>query len=165
MLALTTALTTALTAAGTGQQTLPPALVMAALWPLLYVAHTVGDHWVQTDAQAVTKAKPGWDGRSACARHTAVMVGLQGAALAAGVLLLGLGLSPVRAALALAVTAVTHYAADRRAPLARLAGATGKARFWALGDGFTAPAGTGAYALDQAWHHAWLLVSVLILAV
>src|SRR5256885_16927252 len=62
----------------------------------------------------------------------------------------------------LAVSAVTHYIADRRTPLLRLAEAmqpvTGKADFYRLG----APRegrddnpslGTGAYALDQSWHY------------
>lgn len=37
----------------------------------LLVAHTVADHWVQTDAQARNKGLPGWPGRRACAAHVA----------------------------------------------------------------------------------------------
>lgn len=50
-----------------------------------------------------------------------------------------------RVAAALSISAVTHYAADRREPLKRLAQATGKGNFWD-----PAPPLGGAYALDQA---------------
>lgn len=46
--------------------------------------------------------------------------------------------------------------------LARLADRLGKGEFARLGDGAAAPAGTGAYALDQSWHVAWLLIAALI---
>ncbi|MEU8511618.1 hypothetical protein AB0C76_08535 [Kitasatospora sp. NPDC048722] len=61
-------------------------------------------------------------------------------------------------AAALALSAVTHYIADRREPLRRLADATGKGRFVRLADHGM----NGAYALDQAWHHAAETVAALI---
>jgi hypothetical protein len=71
----------------------------------------------------------------------------------------------------MAVSAISHYVADRRTPLRRLAGLldrpTGKPAFWSLGlprpgrdDNPTL--GTGAYALDQSWHVGWLLVATMI---
>jgi hypothetical protein len=63
----------------------------------------------------------------------------------------------------LAVNAVSHYWADRRSTLAGLARVAGKGGFYGLGDGGVAPAGTGAYAMDQAWHVGWLVVSVLVM--
>jgi hypothetical protein len=65
---------------------------------------------------------------------------------------------------------LTHYWADRRTTLAALATRVGKGEFYALGaprpgreDNPTI--GTGAYALDQAWHWVWLLVAALLTAV
>lgn len=62
------------------------------------------------------------------------------------------------------VSAVTHYVAARRRPLAALAARLGKARFWALGaprpgHSDNPSLGTGAYVLDQSWHHGWLLIA------
>lgn len=79
---------------------------------------------------------------------------------------LSVPLDAARVAAGLAVSAVTHYAADRRRPLQRLAevlGASvvpGKARYWRAGDGLA----TGAAYLDQAWHWCWLFVSALVVA-
>jgi hypothetical protein len=55
---------------------------------------------------------------------------------------------------------VTHYFADRRAPLRRLAGEVGAGGFWRTGEGLA----TGAALLDQAWHWWWLFVSALIVS-
>ena len=75
----------------------------------------------------------------------------------------------VWALLALGVDAASHYWADRRYTLRGLAGRLGKSEFYELG----APRpgrddnpclGSGAMALDQAWHIGWLFVAALILA-
>jgi hypothetical protein len=78
--------------------------------------------------------------------------------------------SPIRAAAGLAVSAGSHYWADRRSTLAALAELVpGKGSFYRLGtprpgrdDNPTL--GTGAYALDQAWHTGWLLIAALVIA-
>ncbi|SEG90968.1 hypothetical protein SAMN04489712_1282 [Thermomonospora echinospora] len=57
---------------------------------------------------------------------------------------------------------ISHYWADRRTTLLRLARLVGKGEFAELGDGAAAPAGTGAYALDQSWHIGWLFAAALI---
>ncbi|GIJ10716.1 DUF3307 domain-containing protein [Micromonospora andamanensis] len=141
----------------------------AAVFAALYAAHQVGDHWIQTQHQADHKGRPGWAGRWACVKHCATYTATGVVAL---VLLAGFtGWRPALAPLlaGLTVSAVSHYIADRRTPLFRLAMATGSGRFWRLGapraDRDDNPSlGTGAYALDQSWHVGWLFISALIIA-
>lgn len=138
----------------------------AAVYGLLTAAHEVGDHWVQRDVEAVAKGKPGPAGARACAVHVATYTASQGLALLAGQQLLGLRLAPRRAAAALAVSAVTHYIADRqgghwadRHPrgLVRLAAVTGHAGWLERDPG-------AGYLLDQSWHKGWIGVAALIAA-
>jgi hypothetical protein len=140
------------------------AVSFAVVLPVLLVAHTVADHWVQTDHQASRKGMAGWPGRWACAAHVAGYTATTVIAVAAAWALFGLAITPAGFVVGQVVSAVTHYLADRRTPLALIAARLGKARFYALG----APRagrddnrslGTGAYALDQSWHHAWLLAA------
>jgi hypothetical protein len=145
----------------------------AAVFAALYAAHEVGDHWIQTPRQASGKGAAGWAGRWPCARHVAVLAAVKAAALGAMVTVTGLHLRPVAVVAALAADGASHYWADRRVTLQRLAawlGRTlipGKGEFWHLG----APRpghddaphlGTGAYALDQSWHIGWLFTAALI---
>jgi hypothetical protein len=60
----------------------------------------------------------------------------------------------------LALSAVTHYVADRREPLRRMAGATGHAPFYAMNTGGL----NGAYLMDQSWHYGWIFVAALVIA-
>ncbi|GGK11463.1 hypothetical protein GCM10010124_00120 [Pilimelia terevasa] len=145
------------------------AVTFAAVFAAVYAAHMVADHWVQTDHQARTKGAPGWAGRLSCAVHVATYTLTAVVAVAAVAWRCGLDLDPARVTVALLVSAVSHYIADRRTPLLWLAVRTGSARFVALG----APRagrddnpclGTGAYALDQSWHVGWLAVAALIAA-
>lgn len=164
------------------------AVTFAVVLPGLLVAHHVADHWVQTEHQALTKAAPGWPGRVACVAHvatytvcTAAVVGLLG-------VLFGLPIGPGGFVAGQAISAITHYVADRRWPLAWLADLVGKRGMWRLGSpraSLTVRAveahplghgalvevpmdqphlGTGAYQLDQAWHWFWLLVTALVTA-
>jgi hypothetical protein len=149
--------------------TTPSAARFAAVFATLYAAHQVADHWVQTGHQAATKGRPGWTGRRACAAHVATYTATAALALAATSRRTRLGLDPGRAAVALTISAATHYLADRRAPLRRLAELTGSADFHALGacrpgrdDNPTL--GTGAYALDQSFHIGMLFAAALIAA-
>lgn len=131
------------------------------LFAALFAGHQVGDHWVQTSAQAAAKGRPGWEGRRACAAHVATLTVTKAAAVAA-LHASGRRVRPARAALVLAADAVSHYWADRRSldpvrGLPRLARATGSLGFWTLGlprDGRddNPCLGTGGYALDQAFH-------------
>lgn len=152
------------------------AAVFAAVFVALYVAHSIGDHWVQSSCQAATKGLPGWTGRLACARHVASLTLTKAALLAPVVLLLDLPVTALGLALGLGIDAATHYWADRRTTLARLAATCGKTEFLILGtpahpahpvtaDGQYAPTlGTGAYALDQSWHMLWLGIASLLIA-
>ncbi|MER7213242.1 transcriptional regulator [Streptosporangium sp. NPDC000239] len=136
----------------------------AAVFCALWAAHSVGDHWIQTHHQACAKGAPGWTGRIACVKHVATLTGTKAAALAALVWVTGLHLNPLTVVVGLLVDAVSHYWADRRTTLARLAKTLRKSDFHQLGDGMVAPCGTGAYALDQSWHHLWLFITALAIA-
>ena len=141
----------------------------AAVFAGLYAAHQVADHWVQTDHQAANKAKPGRVGRLACLAHVGTYTLTAVVALAPLKLLLGLELEPVSLVLGLLVSAVTHYVADRRFPLRKLAEATGHHTFVNLGapraDHDDKPClGTDMYALDQSFHIGWLFIASVIIA-
>lgn len=141
-----------------------PAARMGALYALTRAASDVADHWVQSDHQAAHKGKPGWEGRRNCAAHVLTYVGTQALVVGVGARILGIRITPGRAAAALAVSAVTHYIADRRTPLrkaadavARLQGAPESAFVRLADHGMS-----GAYALDGAWHHAAELIAVTV---
>ncbi|MGW1347684.1 transcriptional regulator [Streptomyces sp. NPDC002409] len=152
------------------------AATFAAVFVALYVGHSVGDHWVQTSCQSGDKGKPGWTGRLADARHVASLTATKLALLAPVAFLLGLNLSVLGLVAGLGVDAVTHWWADRRSTLARLAKALGQAEFYSLGTAAhpahptqangkpAAHLGTGAYALGQSFHHLWLLVASVLIA-
>jgi hypothetical protein len=149
------------------------AATFAAVFVTLFVAHEVADMWIQTHHQATHKGRPGWTGRLACAGHVASYTFTASLALLLVRGLLDLHVDGRRAALGLVVSAVSHYIADRRTPLLRLAEMMqpgfGKADFYRLGaprDGRddNPSLGTGAYALDQSFHYAWLFVAALIIA-
>jgi hypothetical protein len=130
------------------------------IFAALYAAHHVGDYWAQTGRQAQDKSLPGRQGRAACARHAAVMTGCKALSLAA-LSLSGRRVCWKRAVIALAADAGSHYWADRRVPLERLAHAVGATVSPGKGDYY---ANGGAPFLDQAWHIAWLQVAALITA-
>lgn len=142
--------------------------VFPAAFAVLYAAHEVGDHWLQTNGQACGKGATGWAGRLLCAKHVATLTAVKLAALTVVATVLGLSLNLYAVAVALGIDAVSHYWVDRRTTLLALAdwlGRTvlpGKGEFARLGDGAAAPTGTGAYALDQSWHIGWLAVAALL---
>lgn len=139
----------------------------AAAYALLRAAADVADHWIQTDHQAANKGQHDHNegqssaaGRRACAAHVATYTATQAAFLLGGAALLGMKLKPVPVLVALGVSAGSHYIADRREPLRRLADATGKGRFVRLADHGM----NGAYCLDQAWHHAFETCAALLVS-
>ncbi|MFG1997705.1 transcriptional regulator [Spirillospora sp. NPDC048911] len=144
------------------------ATTFAAVFAALYAAHEVGDHWMQTHAQACGKEAPGWAGRILCAKHVVTLAATKAAALTLMAVVIGIPLHPAAVGTALAVDGVSHYWADRRVTLAALAEwlgrriIPGKGDFYRLGNGKAAPTGTGAYALDQSWHVGWLFIAALI---
>jgi hypothetical protein len=136
------------------------AIVFAVTLGAYVAGHQVADYWVQSSAQAMRKGLPGWAGRRACAAHVASYTLTLAAFLALTAWRLALPVSPGWAAMGLAVSAVTHYLADRRTPLRRVADLTGKGEFWRVGDGLA----SGAAHLDQSWHWAWLFIAALVTA-
>ena len=147
------------------------ASVLAVTFVAVYAAHQVGDHWLQTPTQAMTKGGTGWAARAACARHVAALAAVKAAALLAAFAVAGLPMRPGWWVAGLGVDAASHYWADRRSTLRALAAVfgPGKAAFFDLGaprpgrdDNPTL--GTGAYALDQPWHIGWLFIAALIIA-
>lgn len=110
--------------------------VFAASFAALYVGHHVGDYWVQTDHDAKHKGDAGAVGRIACTLHVLSYLATQGFMLLIVTLLAGIEGPAWPLLLGLAVSGVTHYAADRREHglmfrLARLL--PGKAAFLRLG--------------------------------
>lgn len=139
---------------------------LGGVYALLDAGNAIGDFWVQAPAQAAAKGDPGWPGRLACVRHVATLTATQGLFLAAGAFAARERLDGRRVAMGLAVNAATHYWADRRTPLRWLATRTGRASFYDLGapaDGCSPCLGTGAYALDQAFHRGMLAVAAVII--
>ena len=146
----------------------------------------VGDHWIQTDhcarlkglstVQAEAAGLHRRTGRLACATHVASYTLTAAIALVLLAWRTGLDLAPVRLAAGLAVSAISHYWADRRSTLRHLCARLdqvfptyGKARFFDLG----APRpghddnpsmGTGSNALDQSFHILFLFIAALVIA-
>lgn len=133
----------------------------AAVAATIYAAHQVGDYWVQTSDQAARKGLPGWEGRRACAAHVLTYSFTFWVFLGITWWWVGLPhLSGPWLAAGFALNAVTHYFADRRRPLQRMAGLLGKGGFYEAGSGLA----TGAALLDQAWHWCWLFASALVIS-
>ncbi|MGW2844396.1 hypothetical protein [Streptomyces sp. NPDC001274] len=136
-----------------------------AAYAAMTASHEVADYWGQRDAEAGAKGGHGPEGRAACARHVASYTATQALALYAADRTLGLGLDWRRAALALAVSAGTHYIADRSGgrwredgpstALVRFARRTGHTG-WLERDPGAGP------LLDQAWHKGWIAVAAVI---
>ncbi|WP_019808219.1 DUF3307 domain-containing protein [Saccharomonospora halophila] len=146
------------------------AVTFAVVLPSLLVAHQVADHWVQTSHQSARKGRAGWVGRWNCAKHVASYTVVTAVAVGVVWAVLGLSITPAGFVAGQAVSAVTHYWADRRTTLARLAALLRLEGFYRLG----APRpgrddnpslGTGAYQLDQSWHWAWLFAAALVTSV
>lgn len=142
-----------------------PAARTAAVYAALTASHEVADHWVQTDRLATAKGEPGAEGIRACALHVATYTATQAAALLAADRLLGLRIGWKRATLGLAISAGTHYVADRQGGhwcdehprgVVRLAATTGHAG-WLQRD-------PGAdYLMDQSWHKGWIDVAAAVI--
>jgi len=160
--------------------------VFAAVFAALYAAHEVGDHWVSTNQGAMRKGLTKDQataaglhrhaGPRACAVHVASYTATAALFLLALAWRTGLPLDPTRTAVALAVSAGTHYWADRRRTLRwlcrsldRLFPTLGKETFYDLGavrpgHDDNPSLGTGAYALDQSFHVLWLFAAALTVA-
>lgn len=140
----------------------------AVAYGALTAAHEVGDYLIQRDTEATKKGHPGPQGVAACIRHVTSYTATQALALWAADRYLGLGLDRRRALAGLALSAVTHYAADRCAGhwtetgpdaplLVRAAHAAGKTS-WLTRDPQAGP------LIDQAWHKGWVAVAAVVAA-
>lgn len=137
------------------------AVVFATAFAAYAAGHQVADYWIQTPGQSARKALPGQPGRRACLAHVTTYTVTLAVLLALAAGVLAVPVSPRWAAAGLAVNAVTHYFADRRAPLRKLAALIpGKAGFWDAGKGLA----SGAAHLDQSWHWLWIFAAALITA-
>jgi hypothetical protein len=121
----------------------------------LYGAHAVADHWVQTNGQATRKGHRAPEGVHACLAHVASYTVVTAAVVALVWHLFQLPITPTGFLTGQAISAATHYWADRRFTLKTLAGALGKGEYYEAG---------GAYQLDQSWHLGWLLVTAFVTA-
>lgn len=148
----------------------PHTVTFAVVFAALYAAHHVGDQWIQTHCQALTKARPNWSGRLACGRHVLTMTITKIIMLVITVAAVKLDLAIGQVALALTLDAVSHYWADRRITLAKLAALINKSEYYTLGaprpDRDDNPStGTGAFHLDQSFHVLWIWITALIIAI
>jgi hypothetical protein len=143
-----------------------------ALSAALLAAHEVADHWIQTDHQACTKGAPGWPGRRACAGHVAAYTATGALAVYAASRRLNVPLRPAELAAGLALNAASHYLADRREPLRRMARLVRREGYVTAVTVLRHPGaqpqetgpGTGLFHLDQSWHYGWIFVSALVAA-
>jgi hypothetical protein len=146
----------------------------AAVFVALYVGHSVADHWVQTSCQAIRKGERTRAGQLACLRHVATLSATKW--LLVLIVVGTFHVKPVwwQLVLGLLLDAGSHYWADRRFTLERLARhrLVGKGEFYDQGtdlvnaEGNPSPhTGTGRYALDQSWHHLWLFIGAWVATV
>lgn len=135
----------------------PPLLFTFALI-VMYVGHKVGDHWVQTDTQAVDKGEGGPAAWLASLRHVATLTATIAALLALSAWLLDVHLDAPRVAAGLVFNAATHWFIDLRWPLKRLAADHLGKSGWIRSDP------TALYNLDQSAHLLFLLFTALIIS-
>jgi hypothetical protein len=145
-------------------------VTFAAVFAALLVAHNLGDQWIQTHHQAMHKGKKSRVGSLACLRHVLSYTGTTAALIAlVWVLPLGLDISAGGFVAGQAISAVTHYWADRRFTLASLIRIVGKRQYAAVGvprerRDDNPCVGTGAFHLDQSFHVLCLFVAALLTA-
>lgn len=131
-------------------------VTFAVIAPALLAGHHVADYWFQTQHQVDAKGQPGWPGRIACLAHVTTYTAVLLAAVLAAASVSEIHLNWMLVAAGLAVSAATHYWADRRVPLRRLADRLHKSPAWL-------DHGGGIQALDQSWHIGWLFIAALII--
>lgn len=130
----------------------------------LFIGHSFGDHWIQTHHQAITKGSPGWQGRRACLTHVITLTLTKLVILAITYYGTGLWPDPMWFCIGILVDGSSHYWADRRTTLERLAKMVRKTEFYQLGTDLGEHIGTGKYAMDQAFHHVFLWVGAVLIS-
>lgn len=149
------------------------AVAFLVVWAAMVTGHWVGDHWIQTQYQAVEKGGDGWRARIACVSHVTTYTLTQVVLVTAVVLALHVPIHFGWTVAGLGVSAVTHYVADRREPLRRIARLFGSGPYLAFATvvrkldaeehDATGP-GTALFHMDQTWHLAWCFVASLVMA-
>lgn len=162
------------------------------------IAHNVADHWVQTGWEAANKGRRDATGRAACLSHVVTYTATLTAVGVVLILVFHLPITWHGFVAGQAISAITHYWADRRFTLGNLTKLLGKHDFYRLGQPRLVKAtsvvrvtgeegvslrmaelsetpdgvpwdnpslGTGAYALDQAWHWFFILVATIVTVV
>lgn len=135
--------------------------------------HGLGDHWVQTSAQAGKKALDAGAARAVavwhCAKHVLTWTATVALFVAVAGWWLHLPLRPGWVVAGLAVNAGTHFVADLRTPLRWLAARVGRAGYidqvavLRPAGAQTVGPGTGLFHLDQSLHVACLAVAALVM--
>ncbi|MEU6965056.1 DUF3307 domain-containing protein [Streptomyces chrestomyceticus] len=154
-------------------QTALAAATFAAVFVALYIGHLLGDHVVQSSAQAEAKGAQGWLGRLACARHVLTLTVTKSGILGAVVLTLHLPVTIPGLLLGTAVDAASHYWADRRIMLLASVRAIRRGSYLDYATVVRKPGkaedafgpGTAAFEIDQTWHVLWLGIAALLIAV
>lgn len=97
------------------------------------VAHNVADHWVQTSWEAANKGRKDSTGRAACLSHVVTYTLTSTIFVCVLYLIFHLPISWYGVLAGQAISAISHYWADRRFTLEKLCGWLGKADFYKLG--------------------------------
>ena len=137
-----------------------PGARFAAGYLTLVASHNVADYWAQTTYQANNKGRHGSVhenavGRRACLNHVATYTAATTSAIAGVNKGLGLGANWRGILVGQAISSASHYFADRRHTLRKLAEHTGRLEFYDNG---------GSASLDQSWHLGWLALAALATA-
>lgn len=146
--------------------------LFAALQATFADIHPVCDQWLQTSRQALGKGEPGWAGRVCCTQHVATYTTVQAVAAITVTRVLGYRIPASAFAAGMAITAVTHYAIDRRRGFIRLIRAVGKGDYLDRctvqrcdGTVHNGGPGTALMELDQAAHRVIGVATSLLVAV
>lgn len=131
----------------------------AGVWAVRWAAHDVGDLWTQTHHQALTKGAPGRTGVWACVKHVLTYEATAVAFFLFACMFIDFGVDLLAFAAGTFVSGVTHFVADRRDPLRRIADACNSGEVYRLTDGLH-----GAFQIDRSWHKAWIFAAALITA-
>lgn len=135
------------------------AIRFSVLFAVRFGGHQFADYWLQTDHQSTTKDKPGLAGALPCLRHVLTYSLVNAGAVALANKVFGLGLSARGQVAGELISALSHYAADRREygllfPLAD-----------GLKKGFYLRHRGGQPDLDQSWHHVFNTTAAGVTAV
>jgi hypothetical protein len=147
------------------------AVIVAVVFVALYGGHMLGDYWIQTEQQANCKSldpKKGEPKESVdrpdavgnCLLHALSYTATQVAAVALAVWWLDLPVRIIWVGLAFAISGISHFVIDLRAPLRIAAGWFGKTNFWHTTDGGF----NGAHLMDQAAHTAIIAFCAFVAA-